>query len=111
MIARASGLKAWLIQRLSAVYMVLYLVYFAIHMLVSPPLEYSGWKAFIAAPGMSVATLLLFGLLLLHAWVGMRDVVMDYAHAYATRLTLLIAVAGALTVMGVWVVQILAGAW
>lgn len=111
MIARASGLKAWLIQRLSAVYMVLYLAYFAFHMLVSPPLDYIGWKAFIAAPGMSVATLLLFGLLLLHAWVGMRDVVMDYVHAYATRLALLIAVAGVLTVMGVWVVQILAGAW
>jgi len=110
-IARSAGLKAWLIQRLSAVYMVLYLMYFGVHMLTSPPHAYLDWKTFIAAPAMSVATLLLFGLLLLHAWVGMRDVIMDYVHAYAVRLTVLVAIAAALLAMGVWVVQVISGAW
>lgn len=111
MIARSAGLKAWLIQRLSAVYMALYLLYFGVHMLTSPPHAYLDWKTFIAAPVMSVATLLLFGLLLLHAWVGMRDVVMDYVHSYAVRLTVLVAIAAALLAMGVWVVQVIAGTW
>lgn len=111
MIARAQGLKAWLIQRLSAVYMVLYFLYFGFHMLTSPPRAYLEWKSFIAAPAMSVATLLLFGLLLLHAWVGMRDVVMDYVHSYTTRLAVLVVIAVVLLSMGVWVLQVFAGVW
>ena len=40
-----------------------------------------------------------------------RDVVMDYVHPYALRLTELVMVAGALVAMGVWVVHVMAGAW
>jgi len=110
-IARSHGLKAWLVQRLSAVYMVLYLLIAVFYLAASSPHGYSEWKALIATPAVSVATLLLFAMVLLHAWVGVRDVVMDYVHPYALRLTALVLVAGALVAMGVWVVQVMAGAW
>ena len=111
MIARSHGLKAWLVQRLSAVYMVLYLLVAIFYLAGSPPHGYSEWKAFIATPAASVATLLLFAMVLLHAWVGVRDVVMDYVHPCALRLTALVLVAGALVAMGVWVVRVMAGGW
>lgn len=109
--ARSHGLKSWLIQRLSAVYMALYLVYFVLHLLISPPQGYLEWKEFIAAPAVGVATLLLIGMLLLHAWVGMRDVVMDYVHVYAIRFALLVLIAGGLVAMGVWAVEVMVRAW
>lgn len=111
MISRSHGLKAWLIQRLSAVYMAVYLAGAIFCLVVSPPQDYSQWKALIAAPAVSVATLLFFGMLLVHAWVGVRDVVMDYVHVYALRFVLLALVAGGLVVMGVWVTQVIAGIW
>lgn len=111
MISRSHGLKAWLIQRLSAVYMAVYLAGAIFCLVVSPPQDYSQWKALIAAPAVSVTTLLFFGMLLVHAWVGVRDVVMDYVHVYALRFVLLALVAGGLVVMGVWVLQVIAGIW
>lgn len=91
--------------------MVLYLLFFVFHMITSPSASYLEWKGFITAPAMSVATALLFGMLLLHAWVGMRDVVMDYVHAYAARLSLLVLIAGSLIAMGVWVIQVMIKVW
>lgn len=109
--ARSHGLKAWLIQRLSAAYMAVYLVIVFARLTVAPPQSYSQWSDFIAAPVMSVASLLFFGMLLLHAWVGVRDVVMDYVHPYALRFAVLALVAGGLMTMGVWVLQVIAGTW
>lgn len=111
MIARSHGLKAWLIQRLSAVYMVLYLVVAGVYLLASPPQGYDEWRAFAAHPVTGVATLLLFGMVLLHAWVGMRDVVMDYVHVYAARFMLLVLIAGILVATGVWVVNVFVRIW
>ncbi|HHM05189.1 MAG TPA: succinate dehydrogenase, hydrophobic membrane anchor protein [Gammaproteobacteria bacterium] len=104
---RGSGIRAWLLQRLSAVYMALYMVFFLLSFAWEPPVGYSAWREFVAAPAMSVATLLLFALLLGHAWVGVRDVVMDYVHAFFFRFVVLITVAAALLAMGIWAALVL----
>ncbi len=111
MISRSHGLKAWLIQRLSAVYMAVYLAGAIFCLSVWPPQNYPQWRALVAVPAVSVATLLFFGMLLVHAWVGVRDVVMDYVHAYALRFALLALVAGGLVAMGIWVLQVITGTW
>jgi len=105
--ARAHGLRAWLIQRLSAAYMILYLLFFLLSLIARTPHGFEGWRGFMTAPLMSAATFLLFLLLLIHAWVGMRDVVMDYMHAFKLRFTVLTLIAGGLIAMGAWVLQIL----
>jgi len=56
---------------------------------------------------MSIATGAFFAALLAHAWVGVRDVLIDYVHAMAIRAALLGLVGLSLTAMGVWVVRIL----
>ncbi len=105
--ARAHGLRAWLIQRLSAVYMVMYLIFFLLSLIAQTPQGFSGWRGFMTAPLMSTATFLLFLLLLTHAWVGMRDVVMDYVHSFKLRFTVLTLIAGGLIAMGAWLLQVL----
>jgi succinate dehydrogenase / fumarate reductase membrane anchor subunit len=105
--ARAHGMRAWLIQRLSAVYMAGYLVFFLLSLIARPPHGFEAWRGFMTTPLMSIATLLLFLLLLVHAWVGLRDVVMDYVHPFKLRFTVLSLIAGGLIAMGAWVLEVL----
>ena len=56
---------------------------------------------------MSIAAVAFFAALLAHAWVGLRDVLIDYVHATTIRVALLGSVGLGLTAMGVWVVRIL----
>ena len=104
---RASGLRAWLLQRVSAVYMAIFLVYFLGVISFCPPKSYADWQGWMTSTTMSLATALFFLLLLSHAWVGMRDVFMDYVKPYVLRLTLLILLAMGLIIMALWVLQIL----
>jgi succinate dehydrogenase / fumarate reductase membrane anchor subunit len=74
------GLGIWLLQRASAVVMVLYLPLFLIYALDQEPLDYAGWQALFNSLAARVSTLLFAAALLLHAWIGMREVVIDYVH-------------------------------
>ena len=109
-ITRAHGLKAWLLQRFSAVYMVAYLVFVLIRLNAQMPHGFNQWRSFMTSSLMSIATLLLFGFLLIHAWVGLRDVAMDYLHSFRLRLTVLSLVAAGLIAMGAWLLLVLARA-
>lgn len=107
---RAYGLKAWLAQRFSAVYMAAYLLFFLFRLSAVTPHGFSAWRAFMTSPLMSVSTLLMFGFLLVHAWVGMRDVAMDYLHSFKVRLTVLSLIAACLIAMGTWLLLVIARA-
>ena len=58
---------------------------------------------------MRLATLLFFVALLYHAWVGLRDILMDYLHATSIRLGAQVLVALALAFYLVWAAAILWG--
>jgi succinate dehydrogenase membrane anchor subunit len=105
--AHAQGLRAWLLQRISAVYMVVYLIFLLLRLVLKSPQGYAEWRGFITAPIMAAPTALLFFLLLMHAWVGMRDVVMDYVHDFKVRVTVLSVIAAGLLAMGSWAVLVL----
>jgi succinate dehydrogenase / fumarate reductase membrane anchor subunit len=104
---RAQGLRAWLWQRLSAVFMLLYIVYIGVHLVLNPAPSYGEWRDWMAAPPVALATALFFGALLIHAWVGMRDVIIDYVGALSARLTLLTLTGLGLVAAGLWVLQAL----
>jgi succinate dehydrogenase / fumarate reductase membrane anchor subunit len=55
----------------------------------------------------SIATAVFFAALLAHAWVGLRDVILDYVHDMVFRVGLLVLLVFGLTAIGVWVVRIL----
>ena len=106
-----SGLPAWLLQRLSALYMTLYVVVIAIWWLLSDGGYHTWHKIFASLPG-GIASGLFFLALLLHAWVGMRDIILDYlGHRPAMRLLLLSLLGGWLLALGLWLLRILLGVW
>jgi succinate dehydrogenase / fumarate reductase membrane anchor subunit len=101
------GLRDWLVQRVSAVVMALYTVLLTVVLAAAPPLDYAAWKALFAQQWMRFATLLFFLSLFLHAWVGVRDILMDYVHPTGVRLALQVVVVLALVYYAMWTVQVL----
>ena len=105
--ARFTGLKAWWVQRVGAVYMLLFVLFLLYSFALQPLHEFSWWHAWVARPGTSVAFLVFFAALLGHMWVGLRDVLLDYAKPAGLRLGLLAAVALGLLGLGIWLLAIL----
>ena len=103
------GLGDWLLQRLTAVVMAAYTIAFVGCMLIEPPAGYAGWKAMFSGTFVRLATMLFFAAILYHAWVGMRDILMDYLQATGLRLAMQFAVGLALLFYLVWAASILWG--
>lgn len=103
-----TGLKAWAVQRVSAAVLVMLLIYGA----GALPFLHSGtgeaWRVLVASPAVMVSLALGALVLGLHAWVGVRDVVLDYVHHAGTRLAILVLVLLALGAQGFWFLFILA---
>ncbi|MEO7762543.1 MAG: succinate dehydrogenase, hydrophobic membrane anchor protein [Casimicrobiaceae bacterium] len=102
-----SALPAWLAQRLSAVFMLGFIVFVLVHFLVDPPRSYEAWRSSVTNPGVSVAAVIFVAALLTHAWVGLRDVTLDYVAPLAARIATLSLIALALLAVAAWSVWIL----
>jgi succinate dehydrogenase / fumarate reductase membrane anchor subunit len=101
------GLKDWLAQRLTAVVMIVYTLLLIVIAVAHGGIDRALWQALLTGVAFRVATML-FGLALLwHAWIGMRDVWMDYIKPAALRLTLETLTVVALIGYGVWLAAIL----
>jgi succinate dehydrogenase / fumarate reductase membrane anchor subunit len=101
------GLRDWLAQRVSAAVMAVYSIIVLVALAVSRPADYAGWKAWFGQGWLRFATFLFFVSLLYHAWVGMRDILMDYIRPMGVRLFLQVLVILALVGCGGWALQIL----
>ena len=101
------GLRDWLAQRVTAVFIAAYAVLAAGIVLSNQPLTYVAWRDLFAQGWMRVATLLFAVSLVWHTWVGVRDILMDYIKPdglrFALQVTVLLVLAGYLA----WAVQIL----
>jgi succinate dehydrogenase / fumarate reductase membrane anchor subunit len=102
-----TGLRAWLLQRISAIYMLLFIIFFLAHFLVESPGSYQAWHGWMMSSGVSIATLIFFAALVLHVWVGVRDVLMDYIHPLALRVSALTLLGIGLVAITAWVMRIL----
>ena len=87
-----TGTGTWLLQRATAVALALALPGLAIYLLAALPIDFTGWQALFAPLWLRVLMLLTMAALALHAWVGMRDIFMDYVHPTGLRLALYLAV-------------------
>ena len=101
-----SGLPAWLVQRFSAVFMLVFVVFVIVHFLFEPPHSYADWRGWALSPSVSIATAVFFAALLAHAWVGLRDVTLDYVAPRLARLATLSLIAVLLLAVAAWVVHI-----
>ena len=104
---RFTGLKAWWVQRVSAVYMLLFVLFLLYSFALQPVQAYPQWHAWMARPSTSVAFLVFFAALLGHMWVGLRDVLLDYVRPAGLRRVVLAAVALGLLGLGILLLWIL----
>jgi succinate dehydrogenase / fumarate reductase membrane anchor subunit len=101
------GLRDWLVQRATAVVLTLYLLLLAALLVRARPVDYDSWAALFVPLWMKIATLIAFVALAWHAWIGMRDIWMDYVRPTAIRMTLQLVTILWLAACLVWAVQIL----
>jgi succinate dehydrogenase / fumarate reductase membrane anchor subunit len=102
------GLRDWLAQRFTALVMFSFTLFLLGVVLLKAP-DPAAWRALFGAGWMRYFTLLFALSLFWHAWIGMRNILMDYVHATQVRLTLHVAVIVALLIYAMWTVDILWG--
>lgn len=88
-----SGLRAWTLQRVSALYLLGFAVVLACRLALDPVEDHAHWLRLWRSPWMAGAALLAVAALGLHAWVGARDVVLDYVRPATARPVVLAALA------------------
>lgn len=103
------GWKDWLIQRVTAVIMLLFSVVIIGFFLVHGSVSYGEWKQLFGNQIMRILTLVFFLSVFYHAWIGMRDVLMDYVKPLWIRLLSQVVVCLFLIVCSIWTVSILWG--
>lgn len=101
------GLDMWLLQRASAIYMAAYLVVFLILFLAASPMSFLTWRELFVPTAMKLGSLLFVASLLVHAWIGLREIFIDYVHFLVLRLGLYLAFGALYLGCLVWTVDIL----
>jgi succinate dehydrogenase / fumarate reductase, membrane anchor subunit len=103
------GWQDWLAQRVTAVIMVLFSIVFIGFFVVHGSVNYGQWKTLFSSQLFRVLALLFFFSVFYHAWIGIRDVLMDYIKPTGIRLTAQVAVLLFLVSCAIWSVAILWG--
>ncbi|MEO6423071.1 MAG: succinate dehydrogenase, hydrophobic membrane anchor protein [Candidatus Nitrotoga sp.] len=111
------GLREWLAQRVTAVLMAAYTLFIAGYVVLHSrfennvwiSLDYNTWAGLFSSLIMRSFSLLFLLAVFYHAWIGVRNIVMDYVKSARTRLVIYVLVITALLLYSVWAVQILWG--
>lgn len=104
-----NGLKDWLIQRVSAVYLLGYILFLLGYISMHRPLDYLQWSEFFHCPWVRVATVLALLMFLLHAWIGIWTVTTDYLRHTRLKLVIQTLVALFLSAQFIWGLMIVWG--
>jgi len=109
-----SGLSDWLVQRVSAVIILLYVLCHAAIIVATPEIDYTKWRALFAYPAMKIFSLITLVALCAHAWIGMWTIATDYlttrmigSSATFVRVLFLLICIGVLVVYLLWGIMIL----
>jgi succinate dehydrogenase / fumarate reductase membrane anchor subunit len=102
------GLRDWLAQRVTAALMALFTVLLLAQVIFSKgPIGYDQWARIFSSQWMKVLTFTVILALLLHVWVGMRDIWMDYIKPVWLRLSLQVFTIVWLVACAGWGIQVL----
>lgn len=107
--SRHTGLGEWLWQRASAVYMVFFIPAMVIYFLLNPVTGYEDWLGRFGSFWMRAGWLLFCFLVLAHAWIGFRSVLMDYVHSLALRNSLYFLLLISLLGQALWLLDMILG--
>ena len=101
------GLRDWLSQRITSVVMALFSLAVVVQVLLPGPMGYDKWSGIFSRQWMKVLTFVVIVSLLIHVWVGMRDVWMDYVKSLGARLLLQAITIVWLVGCAGWAIQVL----
>ncbi|MFO1272829.1 MAG: succinate dehydrogenase, hydrophobic membrane anchor protein [Rubrivivax sp.] len=101
------GLRDWLSQRITAVLMAAFTLLLILQLVFGGPLGYDRWAGIFAQQWMKVLAFTVIVSLAWHAWVGVRDILMDYVKPVGVRLALQVATIVWLVGNAGWAVQVL----
>lgn len=101
------GFRDWLSQRVTAALMALFTIVLLAQVLFGGPMGYDRWAAIFSKQWMKVLTFVVIVALLYHAWVGVRDIWMDYVKPVGVKLVLQVFTLVWLVGCAGWAVQVL----
>ncbi|MEN9436560.1 MAG: hypothetical protein RIR09_1215 [Pseudomonadota bacterium] len=102
------GLRDWLAQRVTGLLMALFTVIVLVQVLMTKgPIGYDQWSGIFSAQWMKALTFSVIVALLYHAWVGLREILMDYIKPLYLRLALQVFSIVWLVACAGWAVQVL----
>jgi succinate dehydrogenase / fumarate reductase membrane anchor subunit len=82
------GLRDWIIQRASAIFMAVYSIALLAYILCHPGLSFAEWHGLFAQQWVKVLSLLFILGLLFHAWIGIWTIFTDYVKCFVLRTVL-----------------------
>lgn len=83
------GVRDWLVQRITAALIVLFTIALLGQILcASGPIDYTLWHGIFSQQWMKLLTFVIVIAVLWHAWVGVRDIWMDYVQPVGIKLAL-----------------------
>ncbi|SDV47684.1 succinate dehydrogenase, hydrophobic membrane anchor protein [Chitinasiproducens palmae] len=85
------GWREWVVQRVTAVVMVVFTLVLLGWFFAAQNFSYVGWASIFAHQWMKLLTFVTLLSLFYHAWVGVRDIWMDYVKVAGLRLALHVA--------------------
>ena len=102
------GLRDWLAQRVTACLMALFTLILLAQIIFSKgPIGYDKWAGIFSTQWMKVLTFTVIIALMYHAWVGVRDIWMDYIKSVSLRLSLQVFSIVWLVGCAGWAIQVL----
>ena len=101
------GLRDWLSQRATAILMALFTAVVIVQVLLPGEMGYDKWAGIFSPQWMRALTFVVIVAMLIHVWVGMRDVWMDYVKPVGIRLGLQLFTLAWLVACAGWAIQVL----
>lgn len=107
MVGAGYGFGDWLLQRITAIAMMVYVTFLLLCLLFGPEVSRESWHALMSGAVMRVLSVVFFVSVAYHAWVGVRNIWMDYIKPVGLRIALHSATALMLIACVGWATQIL----
>jgi succinate dehydrogenase / fumarate reductase membrane anchor subunit len=101
------GLRDWLAQRVTAVVMLVYTLVIMAAIMGGAVSSHAAWRGFMAHGLIRILTFLFILSLSYHAWIGIRDIWMDYIKPTGIRITMHVLTLLALIGCAGWAIQII----
>lgn len=102
-----AGLIEWLWQRLTSIYLAGFVVAVVAYLGLYPIRDFTAWQAWFALGYVRLAWALFVLSLLVHAWIGLRSIYLDYLRPVWLRVTVTLLTLLGLAALGLWAAEIL----